>query len=447
MKMKSLLLRLSATFLLPASLFAATKPHLLVISLDGMGADYVTKADQYHLKIPTLRMFMAQGVYAQGMTGVLPTMTYPSHTTMMTGVWPIEHGVYNNTQFDPTGALHNAAITESSTMKVKTLWAAAHEEGFTTASVGFPVTTGAPGIDWLFPANAAFEGAGDEGAAVKADSNRHYDHPAGLRETLAPDVAELMGHEDIENRRMAWTIAIIRRYKPDFLTTHIGDLDHAEHAAGPFSEESLKTMEIIDAKVARLIEEERKNYPDAYIMVVSDHGFEPVEKTLHLGVLLHNEGLLPDKGEDWKAALWAAGGTGAILLKDPSDKATEAKVKQVLNQAAANPAYGIDKVYSHAEAQKLGGFPDAAFLIEMKPGFKLGNGRTGKLLADTPHTGTHGYLPSRPELKASFLLLGPSVAHGRNLGMIDMRQVAPTCAQILGLKARMGKLSAVSYKP
>ncbi len=107
-------------FALPMNSFAADKPHILVISLDGMGSSYLKRADEYHLKIPTLRKFLSEGVYAQGMTCVVPTMTYPSHTTMMTGVWPIENGVYNNQKFDPTGSLHGEAITEANTIKVKT---------------------------------------------------------------------------------------------------------------------------------------------------------------------------------------------------------------------------------------------------------------------------------------------------------------------------------------
>src|SRR5262245_9338281 len=61
-------------------------PAVLVISVDGMHPDYVLKADQYGLKIPTLRHILSDGVHASGVRGVLPTVTYPSHTTMMTGV-------------------------------------------------------------------------------------------------------------------------------------------------------------------------------------------------------------------------------------------------------------------------------------------------------------------------------------------------------------------------
>ncbi len=69
---------------------------------------------------------------------------------------------------------------------------------------------------------------------------------------------------------------MLRRYKPDFITTHLGDLDHAEHITEPFSTESLSTLEKLDSEVAMLMAEEKKNYPNAVIVIVSDHGFLPV---------------------------------------------------------------------------------------------------------------------------------------------------------------------------
>src|SRR5580700_3866094 len=77
-----------------------SQTSLLVISLDGMRPDYVLKADEHGLKIPHLRRVLAEGAHASGVRGVLPTVTYPSHTTILTGVWPNRHGIYSNTVFD-----------------------------------------------------------------------------------------------------------------------------------------------------------------------------------------------------------------------------------------------------------------------------------------------------------------------------------------------------------
>ncbi len=56
-------------------------PLLVLISVDGMRPDYVTSADAHGAKLPNLRKFLTEGAYADGVTGVVPTVTYPSHTT------------------------------------------------------------------------------------------------------------------------------------------------------------------------------------------------------------------------------------------------------------------------------------------------------------------------------------------------------------------------------
>src|ERR1700738_859817 len=76
-------------------------PLLVMISVDGMRPDYITGADAHGAKVPNLRRFPKEGAYAEGVVGIVPTVTYPSHTTLVTGVWPAKHGIFANTTFDP----------------------------------------------------------------------------------------------------------------------------------------------------------------------------------------------------------------------------------------------------------------------------------------------------------------------------------------------------------
>src|SRR5271170_3446393 len=94
-----MLARFLAVVLAAQALLSAAP--VLIISIDGLRPDAVTQADQHGLKIPNLRRMMAEGAYAEGVTGVTPTITYPSHTTLITGVWPAQHGILGNTKFDP----------------------------------------------------------------------------------------------------------------------------------------------------------------------------------------------------------------------------------------------------------------------------------------------------------------------------------------------------------
>jgi len=76
---------------------------VVLISIDGLKPDYVLEADKHGLKIPNLRRLVKEGAFATTVTGNMPTVTYPSHTTMVTGVSPSKHGIYTNSPFDPFG--------------------------------------------------------------------------------------------------------------------------------------------------------------------------------------------------------------------------------------------------------------------------------------------------------------------------------------------------------
>ena len=87
---------------------------LLVISIDGLHPSYVIEADRRGVDIPVRASFVRDGAYASGVIGVLPTVTFPSHTTLVTGVSPAEHGIVANTPFDP---LHTIATAGTGTPK------------------------------------------------------------------------------------------------------------------------------------------------------------------------------------------------------------------------------------------------------------------------------------------------------------------------------------------
>ena len=100
---------------------------------------------------------------------------------------------------------------------------------------------------------------------------------------------------------------------------------------------------------------------------------------------------------------------------------------------AIEPGNGIDRVLEADVLHRRGGFPTASFLVGLKPGWRTGSSLTGTVRSTVKPGGTHGHLPDLPELRASFFLIGPGVPAARSLGIIDMRDVAPTLARRLGL--------------
>src|SRR5450432_1689064 len=138
------LLRLLAilVFMLPAGITHA-KPFLMLVSVDGLKPEAILDAQDHGLKVPNLRALMADGVYATGVRGVLPTLTYPSHATLITGASPDRHGIYSNTTFDPLRLNDKGWYWYAEDVRAETLWDAAAAAHLRTANVYWPTSVGA----------------------------------------------------------------------------------------------------------------------------------------------------------------------------------------------------------------------------------------------------------------------------------------------------------------
>ena len=409
-------------------------PLLVVISIDGLRPDYITEADAHGAKVPNLRRFLKEGAYAAGVEGVVPTVTYPSHTTLMTGVWPVKHGIFANTTFDPLQKNVQGWYWYAEDIRVPTLWDAAAKAGRTTASVQWPVTVGAH-ITWNIPefwrANTE-----DDAKLLRAVST------PGLLAEAQGELGPYSGGTDTtveaDRNRGRYATWILEKKHADVLTLHLIALDHIEHETAPFSAEAVAVLEALDTVIGSVREAAERLAPEhSYVAVVSDHGFARTEAQLDLFPAFRDAKLftVDDKGKitDWKAMPWVTGGSAAIVLKDPGDAAVRAQVHDLLAQLANDPANGIDRVLDGAEVHKRGGYPTASFFVSLKPGWRTGTALDGPVLSRTKLGGTHGQLPDVPELRAAFFLVGPGVPAGKSLGIIDMRDIAPTLAHEAGL--------------
>jgi predicted AlkP superfamily pyrophosphatase or phosphodiesterase len=419
---------------LGAGALAQEATVLVVISIDGLRPDYITEADAHGAKVPNLRRFMKEGAYADAVEGVVPTVTYPSHTTLMTGVWPAKHGIYANTTFDPLQKNLQGWYWYAEDIRVPTLWEVAAKAGRTTASVQWPVTVGAH-INWNIPeywrANT-----GDDAKLLRSVST------PGLLAEAQKDLGPYSGGTDTtveaDQNRGRYAAWILEKKHPGLLTLHLIALDHIEHETGPFSAESIAVLEGLDAVIGSVREAaERVAAGRAFVAVVSDHGFARTEAQLNLFPAFRDAKLfaVDDKGKiiDWKAMPWVTGGSAAIVLKDPEDAATRAAVHDLLAKLADDPANGIDRVLDGAELHKRGGYPTASFFVSLKPGWRTGYTVDGPVLSKIKPGGTHGELPDVPDLHAAFFLVGPGVPAGKDLGLMDMRDIAPSLGHEVGL--------------
>ena len=418
----------------PAIAQEKAAPLLVVISVDGLRPDYVTAADAHRAKVPHLRKFLHEGTYAQGVTGVIPTVTYPSHTTLMTGVWPAKHGILANQTFDPLQKNHEGWYWYAEDIRVPTLWDAAAAAGRTTASIQWPVTAGAK-INWNIP-EIWRAGTSEDAKLVRVVST-----PGLLAEAKAA-IGEYRGGIDAtpesDEVRGKYAVWILENKRPSLLTLHLIALDHIEHEAQPFSPKAMAVLERLDAVIGKVWAAAERVAPgNAFVAVVSDHGFTTYDQQLNLFAAFRKANLfsVDDRGKisDWRAMPWETGGSAAIVLKNPKDALTLATVRTLLTKLAADPANGIDRVLEGDELHGKGGYPNASFFVGLKPGWRTGSALSGPVVSSVKAGGTHGELPDVPDLRAAFFLVGPGVPAGKNLGLIDMRDVAPTLAKEAGL--------------
>ena len=422
---------------------AAASP-VLMISLDGLRPGDISDAKARGMNLPVLSGLRAEGASAQGVVGVLPTLTYPSHTTLVTGVSPGRHGVVNNLTFDPEQKNQGGWYWYTSDVKVPTLWQAAHAAGLSTANVHWPVTVGATGIDENLPQiwragteddRKLLTALATPGLVARLERRVGARYPQGIDETVEGDA-----------QRVAFAEALLAD-KPQFMTVYLAGIDHTEHHDGPDSAAAKAAIEVTDALVGRLVRAARAAMPDVTVVVVSDHGFLPVSTDINLFKPFIDAGLitLDAKGQvtGWQAMPWIAGGTAAIRLARPDDAALLAKVRGVLAAIAADPAYKIASVLDRSAIAKAGGDGEASFVVAMQPGTETGRDPAAPIAKPSTYKGMHGYVPGDPAMRSTLIVAGPGSAKGKDLGGVDMRAIAPSIARRLGASLPSAEMPAV----
>lgn len=411
----------------------AKDAHVILISIDGLIPDYYTSPAQIGLKVPNLTQMKLAGAYAEGVEGIYPTITYPAHTTLITGVRPATHGILQNRIFEaPTAPQTKEWFWFAEAVKSPTLWSIAKKAGLTTASVGWPVTVKAD-IDYNVP--EIFDPAEKEPSGKRT---LQYSTPGLLQKALA---ANPTGDNTIDGRHTAISEFLIKEYKPNLLLIHLVDLDSAHHTYGPRAPEALQVAEREDSYIGRIIEATRQAgiFEKTTFILVSDHGFAAVKKKYSPNVTLVKEKLitLDDKGKatDWQAAAWPSGGSCAIVLRDANDKVTAAKVAAIFRRVAERTASPLNRVLLPEDLKRLSTMPQAAVMLEAASGFSFDDMVTGAEVRETTanYQGTHGYLPTRAEMRSSLIIFGANARVGAKLPLAKMIDIAPTAAALLGL--------------
>lgn len=406
--------------------------HVVLISVDGFRPEFYTEEKW---PAPNLKQMAEDGVSASGVRGVFPSVTYPSHTTIITGAKPIDHGIYYNAPFEPEGQ-SGRWYWESDLIQVPTLWDAVREAGLKSASFIWPVSVGAP-IDYNIPEVWTL----DEGYG-RIQPMRDHQTPKGLLEEMEKEVlgqinertfsGDYLNREDRSGEMAAY---VLETYQPNLITLHLIAADHFQHEEGREGEKVHLAIGAIDRAIGKIKEAaQRAGILDKTTFIITgDHGFVDIHSTLSPNVWLVEAGLVQDQDDrgNWKAAFHTSGASAFLHLKDPNDQKTADQVRQILNDLPVKYKK-LFRVVDREALDEVGADPHAKLALAPVPGVSMSSSTSGEVLK-AARGGTHGFYPDFKEIETGFVAWGAGIANHKQLSTIGLEDIAPIVAHLLQL--------------
>lgn len=404
--------------------------HVVLISLDGSRPEfYMDKS----WDAPNLQHLKDSGVYAaKGLTSVFPSVTFPSHTTMVTGAYPARHGIYYNIAF---GGKKGHWYWEEGQIRSKTLWDAVAAAGMTAGAVMWPVTVGAP-IAYNFPERRPEAGETGDLLSIK----RPFITPASLLQDMARVtgkdlVAADLGQKNFSQSKATALIAsyMIKTYKPNLLAIHFLGIDHAEHAHGTDGPQIREMVRVVDSLVGTILQAIREAGIDGStaVIITGDHGHVNTKATFAPNVYLSRHHWV--EARTWKAKFHADGGSAFLYLGKNSGGNMLDSVRSVIEHT---PEYrdGLFRILDRKTLDRMGANPEVALGLAMKEGYVATDRSDGKVLVPTHgQRSTHGYDPVYPSMHTSFIAVGAGIDGHHNIEGMGIEDIAPLVARLLDL--------------
>jgi predicted AlkP superfamily pyrophosphatase or phosphodiesterase len=400
--------------------WAGAEPRVVLISLDGLRPEFYQDSGW---PAPFMQSLCRQGASAQSVYSVFPSITYANHTSLVTGVSPIRHGVDCNVDFDWDNGPTPGWNWEAARIKAPTLWELARRRHVSTAAFSWPVSVGAR-VDYLIPEVFSIPGA-NQGTTEEL-----------LRLSSTPGLIDEIQQQSGLPFPLsfaewdAWLPAAVgytwRTYHPQLSLIHMLNLDWTQHRFGPDSGETRQALAQLDSELQRIVEQLDLN--QTVLMIVGDHGFLPVNQIINPNRLFYDRGWIQlDQGKikSWKVYARSNGGSAAIYCKDPD---LLPQVRRLLQDRSV----GRWTILDRQQLDWRRTFPRAALAISVPPGLALGQSVDGPFETPTERTlGQHGHLPEL--VPTGWIVVGPGIKPGSDLGQRSLLEVAPTIGRLLGL--------------
>lgn len=369
---------------------------LLVISIAGLDERFLNDS---RLKIPNIRRMIRTGAAAAGVIGVAPSDTWPSAIALVTGVAPAE--------------------TRAST----TLWQAAAKSGLRTASVYWPDTAGAE-IGFDFPAGAEPR----KGRDVQFDEVARLAMPAGIADSIeraSPGFEKQLW--DDKSAAQAATY-ILRNEKPDLTLVQFTDLEAEQRETTSMGVYARDTLETEDDLVGQIV----AAAPAATVIaLVSGHGLENENYVVRPRMLLKQP-------RQPAASVPVAVEAGLIGTADP---AVAERLRRLMKDGHR---HGIAREVPASEVRARASsslWPDIAHwtaAFDTPANYVASADDRGPALGPGTHHAVSGLWPERPGYRSVFVMSGGGIS-ARKLGEVDLLQVAPTFAEVIGVELPQAK--------
>ncbi len=429
MKRQALIFSLFAVLLF-GNVFAQKVKYVVLISVDGMRPEFYKDSSW---PAPNMQQIKKEGLYADHVKPVFPSVTLPNHTSMITGALPARHGIYYNAPFEPEGPT-GRWYWETSLIRVPTLWDACRKAGLRTAAVDWPVNVGGP-IDYNFPCIWDIDSTKDNIKVLKK-----FTTPPGLWDELEKNATGKMLSADIDGttfrsdeNKARIAAYIIRTYKPSFIAIHFASTDEMQHEYGREGVEVRKAVATVDRAIGNVLEaiKEAGIKDSTAILIIGDHGFADIHSTLYPNAWLKKSNLL-GSGKNWRVKFQSGSGSAFLHLQDKNDTATLAAVKKMLEDLP--PAEKkLFRIFNKQALEKIGADPTAELAISPILGIAIGGAVKDTVLLPSLQKGTHGYYPDAPELMTGFIAIGAGLHAGTVIHEMGTQDVAPIIAALLGL--------------
>ncbi|MEP6728837.1 MAG: alkaline phosphatase family protein [Bacteroidota bacterium] len=409
--------------------FAQEVKHVVLITVDGFRPDFYLDTAWHAFNI---RALMKDGTHTLGQNSVFPSMTYPSHTTIVTGVQPATHGVYYNAMFEPTGSTGKIYWNDSS-IKSPTLWKAVQDKGMKATALFWPVSADAP-VSYNIP------DIGSMGEAVR----EKYSRPEGFMNTVKAEVfngaAKIEYGRDVNVAKIA--AYVIKKDQPNLMTIHFFSVDHAEHMDGREGDDVKTAIAGADSGVGIIVDalKAANIWKNTVIIITGDHGFVTVKTSLSPNVWLANAGLLTDTKDNWKARFFSVGGSSWLYLKDKNDTKTLDQVKDILTKLPDDQKR-LFRIIDRRKLDAIGANPEVLLALSGENNTSLNDAFTGEAVKPGKG-GSHGYFPDFFEIRTGFVAYGPGIKKGGVIPVMNEQDVAPVVAKLLGINfpSAMGKI-------